>query len=128
MNQDKNYISDTTYTKAIQFNLYKFKIFQEEFGVIIKERIEGYGFDKRTYKVWETLFNNLNQGNDYKKSSEEFIISLLEDDNFPITGEKALDLYYKHPNILLCHKDLEKIEVLYKKALRDRNIDSILEE
>lgn len=128
MNQDKNYISSIAYTEAIQFNLYKFKIFEEEILLIIKERIEEYGFDKSTYKVWETFFKNLSEGKDYKESSEQFIISFLEDDNFLMSGEKALDLYYKHPNMLLCHQDLEKIKVVYKKALRDRNIDSILEE
>ena len=74
MNQDKNYMTDS-YSNSIKFNLYKFKIFEEDVFVVIKERITTDGYDKATYNIWKCFITNLNEGKDYKESSENFIIS-----------------------------------------------------
>jgi hypothetical protein len=129
MYQENSNNTAISYTNKITFNLYTFDLWNIKVNIIIEERSKDGIVDKRLLKSWKKFFTSLNEGKDFQKTSEDFVVEFSEYENMPFEGrEKILEIYNRSPKYFLCNANLEKIKPLYIAALRDRNIDSILEE
>jgi len=128
MNQDKNYINENySYSNEINTNLHIFNIFGVKIAVVVIEKLKDGVLDKTAYNLWKKFFDNLNKGEDLEIAIDIFVRGFF-DYELPLLGERMMKMYENNTNVFLYHNDIERIRVIYKKALRDRNIDSILEE
>jgi hypothetical protein len=128
MNQDRNYMTENSYTNEIKFNLYIFNIYKENLSIVIGEKIKDNVLDKTAYNLWKKLFDNLNKGEDLEIAIDIFVRDYFAYELPVIPVERMMEKYENNSKIFLYHNDVERIRVTYKKALRDSNIDSILEE
>ena len=132
MYQDKNYVNEKEvynsdyYTNEVTFNLYQFQIFGEKIYFHIKENIKNGILDKLSYNIWKEFIDNLNERKDYKESENNFIVSYYHYEKMHFVKD-ILDFHEKHDPFNL-HLTLEKLNIIYKKALRDSNINFILED
>jgi hypothetical protein len=129
MYQENSNNTANSYTNEITFNLYTFDLWNIKVNIIIGERSKDGIVDKRLLKSWKKFFTSLNEGKDFQETLEDFVVEYFEYEDMPFKGrEKILEVYNRSPKYFLCNGDLEKIRLLYRAALRDKNIDSILEE
>jgi len=134
MNQDKNYISADlenempAYSSSIRFTVYEFKLWDNPIYISVGEKFLDGKKDITGLNMWKNLFERLNKGDNLDLVIEDFVVDIFKYEKMPFVNRKDILSYYASNKSIFNLKVLEDIKTLYKIALRDKNIDSILGE